>query len=42
MDSQLSGNNLELLFIEMEEVYFSIKGIRPLLDMVSQNQLLLL
>jgi hypothetical protein len=26
MDSQPSGNNLELLFIEMEEVYFSIKG----------------
>jgi hypothetical protein len=26
MDSQPSGNNSELLFIETEEVYFSIKG----------------
>ncbi|MBU3093420.1 hypothetical protein KPL35_15255 [Clostridium sp. CF011] len=26
MDLQPSGNNSELLFIETEEVYFSIKG----------------
>ena len=26
MDSQPSGNDSELLFIETEEVYFSIKG----------------
>jgi len=26
MDSQPSGNNSELLFIESKEVYFSIKG----------------
>ena len=26
MDLQLSGNSSELLFIETEEVYFSIKG----------------
>jgi hypothetical protein len=26
MDSQPSGNDSELLFVETEEVYFSIKG----------------
>ncbi len=42
MDSQPSGNNSELLFVETEEVYFSIKGIKTLPPMVSQNHLLLL
>lgn len=42
MDSQPLGNNSELLFIEMEEVYFQYNGVRSLLDMLSQNHLLLL
>jgi len=39
MDSQPSGNDSELLFIEREEVYFSIKGNKETIGCGELNSL---